>query len=70
MKVNIGKSIKIAMAQNERDVNWIAEQLDCTPGNVRYMANRIHIGGATIDKLANLFDMKSSEFVALGEPND
>lgn len=65
--MNIGKSIKIALAMRDMKQNQLAEKLDKTPRWINQLANSGSASTATIEMLAGAFDMKASEFVALGE---
>lgn len=65
--MNIGKSLKIALAQRELKQPWLATKLGLTRQQVSNIANTEHASGTTIDKVAKAFNMEASEFVALGE---
>jgi len=65
--VNIGKSIKKSLADVEEDQVWLAKQLGCKRGYASRLANSEHASLTQIEKLSNLFKMKVSEFIALGE---
>lgn len=65
--MNIGKSIRVALAMHEKDMNWLAQQMDCSGAHVRKLSNQESATGATIKKLAAVFGMPASQFIALGE---
>ncbi len=65
--MNIGKSLKVAMAVNERDTKWVADELDASVSWVNMLKNQPGAQASTLEKLAVMFDMSVSEFVALGE---
>ncbi len=60
------KSLKICMATHEMKVSDIADQLGVTIQAV-YFYNTRDVRMSTVVKVANLFGMKVSEFLALGE---
>ena len=65
--MNIGKSIKVALAMRNMKQNQLAAQLRKTPRWINSLANSEGASTATIEMLASAFSMKASEFVALGE---
>lgn len=65
--MNIGISIKVALARKGMNQKALAELLEMTPAAVSQLAGQESCTGATIKKLAGAFGMKASEFVALGE---
>ena len=65
--MNIGKSIKIALAQRELTQVWLANELNTSSQNITNYVSKPNLNGTTIDKLAKAFNMPSSEFIALGE---
>ena len=65
--MNIGKSIKIALAQREKNATWLAGTLDMHKQAVGRLMNNPTAQGATITRLAGAFLLKDSEFIALGE---
>lgn len=65
--MNIGKSIKVALAQRNMKQNQLAEQLGKSARWINLLANSKNASTETISMLAAAFGMKASEFVALGE---
>ena len=65
--MNIGKSMRVAMAMRGMRSSQLAERLGVAASTVSVMASRRTCSGAVLQKLAAVFDMKVSEFVALGE---
>lgn len=65
--MDIGKSIRVAMAMRGLRGNQLAERLQVTAPTVSVMLSRPTCSGQTLQNLANIFGMKVSEFVALGE---
>lgn len=65
--MNVGKSIKVAMAMKGIKQNELARQLQVGDVYMSRLANSEHAGMGTVNKLAHTFGMKVSEFVALGE---
>jgi transcriptional regulator with XRE-family HTH domain len=65
--MDIGKSIRVAMAMRGLRGNQLAERLQVTAPTISVMLGRKTCAGQTLQDLANIFGMKVSEFVALGE---
>jgi plasmid maintenance system antidote protein VapI len=65
--MNIGISIKVALAKRGINQKALAEKMGTTPAAISQLAAQESCTGATIKKLADAFGMKASEFVALGE---
>ena len=65
--MNVGKSIQIAMAMRGYSGKRMSEMLSVTEPTVSVMRGRPTCSGQMLRKLAQTFDMKVSEFVALGE---
>lgn len=65
--MNLGKSIQIARAKRGLQVKELAEKLGMKPTSLSQLSSQDSCTGATLQKLAKAFDMKVSEFVALGE---
>lgn len=65
--MNIGKSMRIAMAMRGMRGNQLAERLQVTESTVSVMLARPTCTGQTLQTLADIFGMKVSEFVKLGE---
>jgi transcriptional regulator with XRE-family HTH domain len=65
--MNLGKSINIARAKHGLLVKELAERLGMSPTSLSQLTAQTSCTGATLQKLAKAFDMKVSEFVALGE---
>ena len=67
MSINVGKSTKIMLAKTEKNSKWLCEQLGVSRTRVSGIINSPSAGTATINKLAGIFSMPVSEFIALGE---
>lgn len=65
--MNVGKSIKIALTQREKDVPWLAEKMEVSETYVYALQKKQHANGSTIDKIAGIFELESSDFIKLGE---
>lgn len=65
--MNVGKSIRVALAKKGMSQKQLAEQLGMRQTSLSQLAAQTSCTGATLEKLASAFDMKASEFVALGE---
>lgn len=66
--MNIRKSIKYAMIEQDRTGRWLAEQLGVTPQYI----SRLQKDGSTpsvktCERIATAFGLSVSEFIALGE---
>lgn len=65
--MNIGKSIKVALAKNGMRGKELAEKLGVTQSTVSLMTSRETASGSMLKQLADVFEMSVSEFVKLGE---
>ena len=65
--MNIGKSLRIAMAEKNVKFAWLAKELKVTPTRVRHIAQQTDCNTSLIARLAIVFNMSASEFIALGE---
>lgn len=65
--VDIGKSTKIALAQRGRGTKWLSEQLGISREMAAYHCRTAKQSRPSIEKLANVFDLEVSEFIALAE---
>lgn len=65
--MNIGKSVKIALAQQEKDTAWLAKRAKISRQSAWYHTVRREAKSQTIGKLAKIFGMTESAFIALGE---
>lgn len=65
--MDIGRSIRIALAQRGKKAVWLAGELGVTKQAVSQIMAKQSATGATIQKLANAFNLKPSEFIALSE---
>ena len=65
--MNVGKSIKMALVKADKKQTWLAKQLGISSRQVNKVANSESASGKTIEKMAWVFGMKVSDFLALGE---
>lgn len=65
--MNVGKSIKVALAQKCMSQAELAKRMGLTHTWVSALANKPKASTATLEALSAQFDMKVSEFLALGE---
>lgn len=66
--MNIGRSLKIALAVRGKTQGDLALDLDCAQSNISYWVNRkSNINLTTVERLASGLGYKVSEFIALGE---
>jgi len=65
--VNLRKSIRTALAQRDMSQKELAAQLGMLQTSLSQLASQKSCTGATLQKLADAFHMKVSEFIKLGE---
>lgn len=65
--MNVGRSLKIALAMKGMKQSELAAQLKVTDVWISRVANAEKAGMGTVTKLSEALGMKVSEFVALGE---
>lgn len=65
--MNVGKSIKVALAKAGMSQKELALKLECGQVWISRLANSRSADFKTVERLAGALDMKVSEFVALGE---
>jgi plasmid maintenance system antidote protein VapI len=65
--MDVGKSIRVALAQRNMNKITLAGLIGCAAPGVSQMCNRPNVRTDTLKKLAKVFGMKVSEFIALGE---
>ncbi len=65
--MNIGKSIGIALVKQGMKKKELAAKLDIDPTGVSKLVGKESCSKSTLDALCKAFDMKASEFIALGE---
>jgi DNA-binding Xre family transcriptional regulator len=66
--MNIAKSIRVAQAKHDINRQVLAERTGIHETNISKMVNGKHgISSLQVELFAKAFDMKVSEFVALGE---
>lgn len=65
--MNVGISIKVALAKRGMSQTQLAEQLRCTKVWINRLANSKSASMDTVQRLADAFGLPVSEFIALGE---
>lgn len=65
--MNVGKSIKVGLARRGMRQMDLAKKLGVTPQALSQLIKKSSCTSSTIDRIALALDMKSSEFLALGE---
>jgi len=65
--MNIGKSLRLAMEKNDKSREQLASEIDRSVSYVNQLRRAESMNLDTVTMLAVAFDMKVSEFVALGE---
>lgn len=66
--MNLAKSLKKALLERNMSQLDLARKLEITPVHLNRLANdKAQMSPAIMERIAGQFDMKVSEFVALGE---
>ncbi len=66
--MNLGRSLRIALAVRGMTQNDLAVKLDCAQSNISYwMSRQSRINLNTVQRLSEGLDYRVSEFIALGE---
>lgn len=65
--MNIGRSIKVALAKRDMKPAQLANLMGCSAAYVSKICKSKESGIGTIQKLSDFFGMRVSEFIALGE---
>ena len=65
--MNIKRSIRKCLAENDMMQKDLAGKLRVTESQVSVWINAEHLNTRVIEKLAKIFNMSISEFIALGE---
>lgn len=65
--MNFRRSLKLALAQRDMTQKALAKKLGIRETSMSQLAAQTSCTGATLQKISEAFDMKVSEFVALGE---
>ena len=65
--MNLRKSVMIAMAQRDMKHKDLADKVGMSQGSMSQLLGQTSCTGATLQKLADAFDLKVSDFIKLGE---
>ena len=65
--MDISKSIELCIKRESMSKGELAKRLGIAPQTVSVLAKSKHCSPAMLGKLGGVFDMKISEFIALGE---
>ena len=65
--MDIGKSIRIALAKANKRQQWLADEIGITRQMMCLAKQNKYATGQRIEALAKAFNMSASEFVKLGE---
>ncbi len=65
--MNIGKSIQIALIDKGWQKKDLASKLGVTRSTVSNLVSSSTCTGKALDNLCDVFEMKASDFIALGE---
>jgi hypothetical protein len=68
--MNIGRSVKLLLIKHDKNQIWLSEQLEVSANQASKFACKPHASGESIEKLAKVFDMTASDFIAVGESDD
>ena len=66
-QMNLKKSINVCLAENEKSTVWLQEVLGMSQPQFSSMMRRNSAQLSTLEKIANAFGLKISEFIAKGE---
>lgn len=65
--MNIKKSVKLALIESDKRQTWLAGEMGLTDSALSSLLVTNRPNAGAIEKMAKAFNMKVSEFVALGE---
>lgn len=65
--MNIKKSLKVAMAKNGYTAQDVANKMNVSRTRIYAITNQVSPRNETIERLSEVFGMKVSEFISLGE---
>jgi len=65
--MNLGKSIKVALAKREQVPSWLAIKLSITRQRMNQIIRTGKTTSKTMEKIASALEMNLSELIALGE---
>jgi len=65
--MNIGKSIEIMLIRKEWSKGELQQKLNTSPSTITRLCASKTCTGIMQEKLADIFDMEVSEFIAVGE---
>lgn len=65
--MNVGKSLKVALAKKGMRQNELAEQMQVSRQWIGKLANSEKAGMGSVELLASAFDMSVGDFIKLGE---
>lgn len=65
--MNIGKSIRVAMAMKGLKAKELSEKLGVTQATISVMCSRETSSGQMLKTLSDTFELKVSDFIKLGE---
>lgn len=65
--MNVGKSVRVAMAKRDIKPKELAERMSASRQYISQLMKADAVGTGTLNRLCEVFGMKASEFLALGE---
>lgn len=66
--MNIGKSVRISLADINQTKRWLANRMEVSPGYVSDICNEKEVPSLDrVVELAGIFEVRVSEFIARGE---
>lgn len=65
--MNLGTSIKVALAKQGKNQTWLADQMNVSTNAVSKICTQNKAGTERLNKICEILGMPLSEFIALGE---
>lgn len=65
--MNFANCVKAALKERERNISWLARRLDISEPRARQIATNAAANTNTIQRVADGFEMRPSELIALDE---
>jgi len=65
--MDIGKSIRVALAERDKKASWLADELGIERQNITRIIKTGKASTGTMEKIANALEINLSELIALGE---
>lgn len=65
-KLNIEKSIKVALAMQSKDRAWLASEMGVTKQRISQLMKQKGLNDDTFDKLLKVLNLSKAKFIKLG----